>query len=224
MFLLFLSFLSSLLLIFFMGKRLENIIVNYSTVEVERVASVILNDVIKEEFDAIDEKIFDIIEDDDGNIEFINFDSKVVNNLLNNVNDNALARLNAIEEGDTRDLVLSSSLKGTRLTFLDNGVVCEIPLGVLYNNALFVNLTTSVPIRFSFIGTVDSELVTDVVSYGVNNALIKVGIEVTIKEKITMPHSSKSVPLKTTINLATQVVQGQVPIYYNNSNLNDSFS
>lgn len=224
MFLLFFSFCSSLLLVFYIGKRLESIIVNYSTIEAERVASVILNDVIKQEFDTIDKEIFDIVRDVDGNIEFINFDSKYVNSLLAIINDKALTRLNAIEEGDTSDLVLSSSLKGTRLTFLDDGVVCEIPLGVLYSNALLVNLTTSVPIRFSFIGTVDSELVTDVVSYGVNNALIKVGIEVTIKEKITMPHSSKSVPLKTTINLATQIVQGQVPIYYGNNNLNDSFS
>ena len=128
-----------------------------------------------------------------------------------------MKRLSAIEKGDTTDLELSDSLKGTRLTFLDDGVVCDIPIGSLFHNGLIVNLTTSIPIRFSFIGTVSSNIVTDVKEYGFNNALIEVGIEITIKEKITMPHSTKSVPITTKVNLTTQIIQGNVPNYYNGS-------
>ena len=102
----------------------------------------------------------------------------MTNNLLKDINDKAMKRLNAIEKGDTTDIELSDSLKGTRLTFLDNGVVCDIPIGSLFSNGLIVNLTTSIPIRFSFIGTVSSNIVTEVKEYGFNNALIEVGVEV----------------------------------------------
>ena len=194
--LLILSFFTALYLTSLAGKGLEQVIVKYATSETERIANVILNDVVNIDDDYFNEDLFEISRDNDGNIELINFDS-------------------AIEKGDTADIELSDSLKGTRLTFLDDGVVCDIPIGSLFHNGLIVNLTTSIPIRFSFIGTVSSNIVTDVKEYGFNNALIEVGIEVTIKEKITMPHSTESIPITTKVNLTTQLIQGSVPNYYN---------
>ena len=213
--LLILSFFTALYLTSLAGKGLEQVIVKYATSETERIANVILNDVVNIDDDYFNEDLFEISRDNDGNIELINFDTKVTNRLLKDINDKAMKRLSAIEKGDTTDIELSDSLKWTRLTFLDDGVVCDIPIGSLFHNGLIVNLTTSIPIRFSFIGTVSSNIVTDVKEYGFNNALIEVGIEVTIKEKITMPHSTESIPITTKVNLTTQLIQGSVPNYYN---------
>ena len=212
-----LSFFAALYLTSIAGKGLEQVIINYATVETERIANVILNDVTIIDEDFLDEDLFEISRDNEGNIELINFDTKTTNKLLKEIKDNAMKRLSAIEKGDTKDLELSDSLKGTRLTFLDDGVVCDIPIGSLFHNGLIVNLTASIPIRFSFVGTVSSNIVTDVKEYGFNNALIEVGIEVTIKEKITMPHSTKSIPIKAKVNLTTQIIQGNIPDYYNGS-------
>lgn len=212
-----LSFFAALYLTSIAGKGLEQVIINYATVETERIANVILNDVTIIDEDFLDEDLFEISRDNEGNIELINFDTKTTNKLLKEINDNAMKRLSAIEKGDTKDLELSDSLKGTRLTFLDDGVVCDIPIGSLFHNGLIVNLTASIPIRFSFVGTVSSNIVTDVKEYGFNNALIEVGIEVTIKEKITMPHSTKSIPITAKVNLTTQIIQGNIPDYYNGS-------
>ena len=212
-----LSFFTALYLTSLAGKGLEQVIINYATVETERIANVILNDVTFIDEDFLDEDLFEISRDNDGNIELINFDTKTTNKLLKEINDKAMKRLSAIEKGDTTDLELSDSLKGTRLTFLEDGVVCDIPIGSLFHNGLIVNLTASIPIRFSFVGTVSSNIVTDVKEYGFNNALIEVGIEVTIKEKITMPHSTKSIPIKAKVNLTTQIIQGNIPDYYNGS-------
>ena len=216
-YILILSFFTALYLTSIAGKGLEQVIINYATVETERIANVILNDVTFIDEDFLDEDLFEISRDNEGNIELINFDTKTTNKLLKEINDNAMKRLSAIEKGDTKDLELSDSLKGTRLTFLDDGVVCDIPIGSLFHNGLIVNLTASIPIRFSFVGTVSSNIVTDVKEYGFNNALIEVGIEVTIKEKITMPHSTKSIPIKAKANLTTQIIQGNIPDYYNGS-------
>lgn len=212
-----LSFFLALYLTFIIGKKLEKVIINYATAETERIANVILNDVVELDDNNFGSNLFEISRNNEGNIELINFDTKTTNRLLKEINDKAMKRLSAIEKGDTTDLELSDSLKGTRLTFLDDGVVCDIPIGSLFHNGLIVNLTTSIPIRFSFIGTVSSNIVTDVKEYGFNNALIEVGIEITIKEKITMPHSTKSVPITTKVNLTTQIIQGNIPDYYNGS-------
>lgn len=215
--LLILSFFTALYFTSLAGKGLEQVIIKYATSETERIANVILNDVVNIDDDYFNEDLFEISRDNDGNIELINFDTKLTNRLLKDINDKAMKRLSAIEKGDTTDIELSDSLKGTRLTFLDDGVVCDIPIGSLFHNGLIVNLTTSIPIRFSFIGTVSSNIVTNVKEYGFNNALIEVGIEVTIKEKITMPHSTESIPITTKVNLTTQIIQGDIPNYYNGS-------
>lgn len=213
--LLILSFFWALYLTFLVGKNLEKVIINYATTETERIASVILNDVVELDDDILNSNLFEISRNSKGDIELINFDTKVTNNLLKKINKKALKRLSDIERGKSNDLEISDSLKGTKLTYLQDGIVCDIPLGVLFPNALIVNLTTSIPIRFSFIGTVSSNLVTNVKEYGFNSALIEVSIEVTIKEKVTMPHSTESIPITTPINLVTQIVQGSVPEYYN---------
>lgn len=209
------SFITSIIMILSTGKNLEKVIVSYSTKEVERIANVILNDVVSLEDDFFDKEFYNIIKDEEGNISLIDFDTKITNDILKNINDKALKKITQLEKGNSKYLELSDSLKGTRLTYLDNGIVCDIPLGVLLNNSLLVNFTTSIPIKFSFIGTVSSNMFTNVKEYGFNNALIEIGIEVTIKEQITMPHSTKNIPVTTKINLATQVIQGKVPLYYN---------
>ena len=211
------SFITSIIMILLTGKRLEKIIISYSTKEVERIANVILNDVITLDDDIFDKDFYNIIRDSEGNISLIDFDTKITNDILKEINDKALNILTELEKGNSKYLELSDSLKGIRLTYLDNGIVCDIPLGVLLNNSLLVNFTTSIPIKFSFIGTVTSNMFTNAKEYGFNNALIEIGVEVTIKEQITMPHSTKNIPVTTKINLATQVIQGQVPLYYNGS-------
>lgn len=213
----FISFCLSLIIIYFAGKKLAPIIIRYSTAEVGRIANVILNDIINLDSSAYDNSFFSITRDNEGNIQLIDFDTQLTNGILNSINKKALERLHALEKGDSSDLVLSNSLKGTRLTYLEDGIVCDMPIGVLLGNSLLVNLSPSIPIRFSFIGTVNSNMITNVKEYGFNNALIEIGVEVTIKEQITMPHSTKNIPVTTKINLATQVIQGQVPLYYNGS-------
>ena len=200
---------------YFIGRKLEPIVINYSTVEAERIASVILNDTVNLDSDIFNTDFFTITKDSEGNIQLIDFNSRATNEILNSVNQQALEKLSTLEKGESKDLVLSDSLLGTRFTYLKNGIVCDIPLGSLLNNSLLVNLSPSIPIRFSFIGTVNSNLTTNVKEYGFNSALIEIGIEVTIKLRITMPHSTKDIPVTTSIILATQIVQGSVPLYYN---------
>ena len=98
-------------MILYSGKKLEKIIVRYATVETERIANVILNDVVDLDDEIFDNDFYDIIRDSDGNINLIDFNSKEVNSILKVVNNKALDRLKALEKGDSGDLELSDSLK-----------------------------------------------------------------------------------------------------------------
>ena len=67
--LLILSFFTALYLTSLAGKGLEKVIINYATVETERIANVILNDVTFIDEDLIEDDLFEISRDNDGNID-----------------------------------------------------------------------------------------------------------------------------------------------------------
>ena len=220
----FTALLASFFLLFFVGKKLEPIIINYATIETKRIANAILNDVIRKEnfLKDLDADIYQITRNNENEIELIDFNTSLTNDLLTKINEKATKRLMDLERGNGNDLALSNSLKGVGLTYLDNGIVCEIPLGVLVKNALIVNSTTVIPIRFSFIGTVSSNLKTKVTSYGINNALLEISVEVTISEQVTMPHTAENVKVTSSIPLVVELVQGKVPSYYQDPIISNS--
>ena len=209
----FFSFILTIIIIFKAGKHLEESITSYATIETKRVATTILNDVIRN-YDFTKEDLYKIVKNDSKEIEFIDYNSKEVNAILSKINKNVTDRLLEIESGDTKNISLSDGLKGRKYIYLKNGVVCDIPIGSLTDNSLLINTTMTIPIRFSFVGSVKSNLEVKVNSYGFNNALVELFIIVEITEQITLPHTSKEIKVSANIPLVTELIQGKVPLYY----------
>ena len=92
------SFITSIIMILSTGKNLEKVIVSYSTKEVERIANVILNDVVSLEDDFFDKEFYNIIKDEEGNISLIDFDTKITNDILKDINDKAFKKINTIRK------------------------------------------------------------------------------------------------------------------------------
>ncbi len=205
----------SLFFLFFLGKRVNPILVDYLSGEVERVTSNVvdsaINDVLTKE---INDSLFSITRNDKNEVEMIDYNTKKVNSLLKDINQIIYSKLYDLEEGSTDEFFLSSSLSGMNYQFIDSGVVCEIPLGALTGNGFVSNLGPVIPIRMSFLGQVNSHLKTKVTSYGINNLLLEVYVEVEIKEKISLPKSSDIVTIKVSAPLSIKVISGVVPNYY----------
>ena len=205
----------SLLLLFLLWNRVNPILVNYFSGEVERVTSNVvdsaINDILTKE---ISESLFSIIRNDKNEVEMIDYNTKKVNSLLKDINQIIYSRLYDLEEGNIDEFFLSSSLSGINYQFIDSGIVCEVPLGALTGNGFVANLGPVIPLRMSFLGQVSSHLKTKVTSYGINNLLLEVYVEVEIKEKISLPKSSDIVAIKVEAPLSIKVISGVVPNYY----------
>ncbi len=207
------SLLLALVIIFKAGNNLEKSITDYATIEVKRVATTILNDVIRN-YNFSEENLYEIVKNDIKEIELIDYNSKKVNNILNKVNKEIIKKLLELERGETKNISLSDGLKGKNYSYLKNGVVCDIPVGSLTGNSLLINTTMSIPIRFSFVGSVKSNLDVKVTPYGLNNALVELSVKVEITEQITLPHTSKEIKVSSSIPIVTELIQGKVPYYY----------
>lgn len=209
------SFLISLFFLFILGEKVNPIFVNYLNGEVERITSNVvdsaLNDLLTTE---INDSLFSITRNDRNEVEMIDYNTEKVNSLLKEINQIIYLKLYNLEEGNIDEFLLSSSLIGTNYQFIDSGIVCEIPLGSLTGNGFLANLGPIVPVKMSFLGQVSSNLKTQVTSYGINNLLLEVYIQVEVKEKITLPKSSDIATVKVEAPLSIKIISGVVPDYY----------
>ena len=212
---LFLSVLVSFFFLFLLGERVNPILVNYLSSEVERITSNVvdstINDLLTQE---INDSLFFITKNDKNEVEMIDYNTEKVNLLLKKINQSIYSKLYNLEEGNINQLFLSSSLTGIDYRFIDSGIVCEIPLGSLSGNGFLANLGPIIPVKMSFLGQVSSNLKTKVTSYGINNLLLEIYIHVEIKEKISLPKSSEVATVKIDAPLSLKIISGVVPNYY----------
>lgn len=211
----FFCILFSILCVSILGEKLDSVLLNYLNLEVERVTANVIDSAVNEVLaEGIDEELFVISKNDNNEIEMIDYDTQKVNILLKRVNEKIYEKLKLLEEGNLENFSLVSSLTGAGYKYVENGVVCEIPLGALMDNAFFANLGPVIPIKMSFLGQVNSSLKTKVTSYGINNLYLELSVVVEVKERISLPKSSNDVIITNTAPLNIKIISGVVPDYY----------
>ena len=198
-----------------LGNKVNHILLNYLNLEVERVTAnvidVSVNDVLANEL--VDD-LFNVSKNSNNEIEMIDYNTKEVNSLLKKINENIYSKLLRLEEGKVDDFVLSSSLLGNNYKKVKSGIVCEIPMGSLTGNGFLSNLGPVIPIKMSFLGHVNSSLKTKVTSYGINNLYLEIYVHVEVKERISLPRSSKDITIEIDAPLSIKIMSGVVPEYY----------
>lgn len=210
-------FICTYFVIDFIGRVLGNDLIKYAEVEVERIARYVVNyavttENIKElEFN----NLFIVSKNSDEEIQTVDFDPVVVNNVLNAITETVIAHFKAIEEGKLDVIDLSNSfLINTDIDKLKQGIVAEIPIGVVTGNALLSNLGPKLPVKLSIAGEIESQLETEVKYYGINNALITVYVNIKVSEQIYMPIATGKVVISQKIPVVIKLMQGVVPNAY----------
>ena len=93
-----------------------------------------------------------------------------------------------------------------------------MPLGLFSNNVFFNSFGPKIPIRMNFIGQTDTTIKTKLKTYGINTVLVEIFVEVIIKERATMPISTKYKTIRIEAPLSIQIIQGNIPSYYYDKN------
>lgn len=209
------SIIMAIILINILGKKVNPIILRYSQAEAKRFGVFAINTSLDQKFiNELDEDIFETTFNDKQEIQMINFKSKKVNLLLEKVAKKVQQNLVYLENGNTDQLVLANTFKGMKFKEIKTGVVCEMPFGALFSNAIVANNGPVFPIKLNFIGDVITNLNTKVSSYGINIVYLEVSIHIEIEERITMPKFTDSVKISNDIPLTIKIIQGTLPDYY----------
>src|SRR5574344_1834313 len=105
---------------------------------------------------------------------------------------------------------------------LKKGIIYEVPSGLIFKNDLLSNIGPKIPVKISMRGSILSNIDTSITNYGINNALVKVNVNLTLNEQVLLPFTLKTIEVDTSIPVVIKMVEGTVPKYYSGSLSNTS--
>lgn len=192
-------------------------IIEYSNMIASKITKYVVNSAYEQnDFDMNKEKVYELIQDKNGDIKTIIYDATVVNNLLNAITDKVYTLFKKIEMGEINNLFTNHNIVINKKSNFKDGIILEIPLSIITNNFLLINLGPKIPVKLSLTGEFESEISTKVEEYGINNALISVNVDIKVTEQITMPFISKQIVIENQIPIALNLINGKIPNYYLN--------
>lgn len=154
----------------------------------------------------IGNNLYEINKDSNNEIKMITYNSFEVTKLINQVTSNIENMISNIENGKM-DYYGNTENK-------ENGVIAEIPFGVIFGNSLLANVGPKIKLRLNLLGDIISNIETEVKPYGINNAYVEVRIHLTVTARIVLPFVSEKVVISNVIPLSMNIVQGSIPEAY----------
>ncbi|KXG09628.1 Sporulation protein YunB [Anoxybacillus sp. P3H1B] len=218
--------LSTVVSLWIINKGIEPVLMDIAESETKRVANLVINSAIKQQIEEEEINMNDVIviqHDTNGNIASINYNNAIVNRVVTKLVDRVEKNLKAASRGKFQELEISSvGVEDSESN--EDGIIYYIPVGQATNNVLLGSLGPRVPVRFDIIGDVTPEVKKSIQPFGINNALVEISVRVEVNVQVIIPFSTKPIVVARDFPVAMQVIEGEVPNFYNNgNNVNPSF-
>lgn len=209
------------LVIYYFQKQLGPGLIKCAEDEVNHLASQVMNNCISKYLSLTGEpKLLSIERNDNGEIKRIHYDTKILNNIRTEIIDMLEIDLENLVKGEFDKIGLNiNKISDEYYERTKTGIIFTVSTGSITSNPLLSNLGPKIPLNLNVIGDSTSDITTNIKEYGLNNALIEISIVLKSTLVIHMPFLSKEVNIKNTIPLNIELLQGTLPNYYSNYNL-----
>lgn len=182
----------------------------YAENEVKKISSLIISDAVESISFSEEETMsfFNTLTNKSDEVISVDFNTAKINKSLVKLNKAVYKDLKLFENGKYK-------LEDTEIETED--LIYKIPLGYITGNYTLSNIGPKVPLKAKVIGSVVSNIKTEVSSYGINNSLLKVYIDVTVNMRFMLPLISKDVLVNNSIPIVVKIIQGKIPNVYGGS-------
>ena len=182
----------------------------YAENEVKKISSLIISDAVESISFSEEETMsfFNTLTNKSDEVISVDFNTAKINKSLVKLNKAVYKDLKLFENGRYK-------LEDTEIETED--LIYKIPLGYITGNYTLSNIGPKVPLKAKVIGSVVSNIKTEVSSYGINNSLLKVYIDVTVNMRFMLPLISKDVLVNNSMPLVVKIIQGKIPNVYGGS-------
>ena len=214
--------LSAYFFINYCGNRVLPILMKQATIDCKKMAILIIKNSLNDEvLSTLDNNMYNVIQNNNGEIQTIDFNPIIVNKFLTKTTNVVSNNLKNLEKGNIKDISFID-INDYDINNLKNGVISSIPMGIITNNVLLSNLGPKVPVKINMVGNVISNVETKVSNYGINSSLIQVFVKVEVTEEVIIPFQTKTIKVVNEIPVAMKVINGKVPEYYGSGRLSES--
>ena len=201
----FFIFIIAIIGINIINDKITPLVINYSTGQMKRITSIIINRSINSDMLNKDDLDNLFMVSKDNNIVTISLDSIIVNKITDIISDACEDNLRLVEEGKYQELKSKFNI-GKEYFF--------VPSSIIFKNTLFSAIGPSIPINIKYLGNVTSNLKTEVKEYGINNSLITIYVDINVEMLVILPFSSKEINITNLVPIVIKMINGEVPRIY----------
>lgn len=192
------SIVMSLVALKYFSVRANTVLLPMAEGKLRKIVSTIINSSTNNL--TFDSSLFTMDKDQNNEIRMINYNSYEVTKLINEVTCNIEMELDKLNEN-----------KGSEL---DKYVISEVPFGSIFNSSFLRRLGPKIPLKAEMVGSIVSNIETEVKPYGINNAYVETRIFLEVTAIIYLPFVSKEIKISNIIPISINIVQGSVPQGY----------
>ena len=199
--------ISSLLLIYYISiKVMPTIMITSKNIIKETGMTIISENVSDKIISILDkEELFYIEKDINGNIESIDYNTKVVNEILKEVSNVSYNNFKKYEKEK-------------------DGIITYVPIFSGSKNIFFSNLGPKVPIKLILDGNVVTSLETNVREYGYNSALIEISVKIEANTEVVLPFKTANEKIVNIVPVSIKIVEGDVTPLLDSNNVSKTIN
>lgn len=213
--------ISIIISVHYFGRLVDMKMADYVTEEVNKISKILIRKILNNDFiDGLDvDNLFVVVrnDNDDNLIEMIDLNTAKVNNILGKVNDEILYYFSEFDHGNVELFSKYSTVFNNYTIGGNRGIYINVPLGIVFSNPVLFGIGPNIPIKILLSGQVESNIITSIKQYGINNALLELKLEIRAREEIIFPFSNRYVDVKLEIPLIIELISGKVPENYLNT-------
>ncbi|WP_245613722.1 sporulation protein YunB [Alkalihalobacterium bogoriense] len=202
-------------------KGIRPTLMYIAVTETQTLATAAINDAINkkivEEIDV--EELMIIDRDESGRISSMRINTQLSTRIMAEATMRAQNYLRLMEQGRMHELAIPDGVdvewNNGNQSFSDEGIIHNIPLGQATDNALLAHLGPSVPVKFSAIGNVITDMRTETEYVGINNTAVTLYLDIEVDVRVIIPFATEKQVVPTSIPIGYIFISGDVPEFYN---------
>ncbi|WP_017726372.1 sporulation protein YunB [Halalkalibacterium ligniniphilum] len=187
-------------------KGVKPTLMEIASLETQKISTTAINgainDKVSKEIDINELYLFE--KDENGEITSVQFNTNLYNEILSSATGHIQSYLAEVE----RESFVAEQ-NGT-----DDGILYEIPLGRVTNNALLSQLGPGVPFHFTVIGDVRTDFKEKVEHVGINNTYITLSMEIELDIRVIIPFATEQQLVFANVPVGVLFISGPVPEFY----------
>ncbi len=213
---LFLILVCTFFIFHLLNKYISPILLDYAEIETTKLSTLIINKAVENQV-SNNFKVEDMIKtttNKNGEIVTVDFDTNIVNQSLVSINNTIQSNLKYLEEGKLSLIDMPIVSTSYDVEESSSGIIYQIPFGVITDTPIIADIGPKIPVKTSLIGSVISNVRTELTPYGINNALLKIYIEATVTEQVILPFISKRINISLEVPVLMKLINGSIPDVY----------